>query len=86
MNVQGASTANSAHVIQWPCDLNANSLWNPIAATVGGYLFQNFNSAKCLDVQGASTANGAKLIQFTCSGASNQAFHFPYNPWPGPGR
>lgn len=74
MNVDGASKALNAAVIQWPCVGAVNEQW--IAVQEGGwYTFRSVNSGLCLDLPGASLATDTALDQWTCvAGASNQQF------------
>ncbi len=77
MNVQGASSANSAAIIQYPCGAYGNEYWE--AASVGGDYYLVFSWAhpdKCLNIQGASKANGGKLIQYSCGSYANEYIHF----------
>ncbi|WP_412752074.1 RICIN domain-containing protein [Krasilnikovia sp. M28-CT-15] len=76
MNVAGASTANGAAVVQWPCSRSAtNGLW--YRDEVAGYhVWRNGHSGKCLNVAGASKKNGAWLVQYTCGNYRNE--HWKY--------
>ena len=79
LNVQGASTANSAHIIQYTCVDNSDEMFETVpAARVNGtdyYQLVNQHSGKCLNIQGGSTANSARLIQYTCRiDATNEWF------------
>ncbi|WP_433041028.1 RICIN domain-containing protein [Dactylosporangium sp. CS-033363] len=82
LNVQGGSTANSAHVILFTCaaaSAGGNDWWLPIYAKREGiddyYLLKNMKSGKCLNIQGGSSTPGALVIQFTCDfNAQNEWF------------
>jgi hypothetical protein len=76
LDVSGASTANSAAAIQYPCSFADNQLVQLLNNATGGHSFKFKHSGKCLDVTGASTADGARFVQYTCNGQANQAFHF----------
>jgi hypothetical protein len=76
LDVSGASTANSAAAIQYPCSYADNQLVQLLNNATGGHSFKFKHSGKCLDVTGASTADGARFVQYTCNGQANQAFHF----------
>jgi hypothetical protein len=76
MNVSGASTANGAAVLQWPCSTSAtNNLWY-IDEVSGYHVWRNQRSNKCLNVSGASNSNGAWLVQYTCGNYSNEHFRY----------
>ncbi|MER5228282.1 RICIN domain-containing protein [Streptomyces flaveus] len=84
MNVKGASTLNSAAVIQYTCSYSAsNNLWHLDKVTnVGGldwYRIRNQRSDKCLNVPQASTAFDINLIQYTC-GAARRNDLFTWGP------
>jgi endoglucanase len=73
LNVQGASTVNSAKIIQYTCGGSTTyndqwylSLWD----CCDWYHIINRKSGKCLNVQGANPESGADLIQYTCTGAA----------------
>lgn len=73
MNVEQASQANGAHVIQYSC---AGSYWNnqwaiaPVGS--GWYWMYPRHSTGCLNVAGGSLNNNAKLIQYTCGYYTNE--------------
>ncbi|WP_433294978.1 RICIN domain-containing protein [Actinoplanes sp. CA-030573] len=80
LNVAGASTAQNAAIIQYPCNRDANAEWKTIfyvrAEDDAGivrdwYQLKNRNSGRCLTVKGASTANGTPLIQYDCNASAN---------------
>jgi triacylglycerol lipase len=77
MDISGASTSDSAQMIQY----SANNAWNQVFHLQydeqdGYYRIVNTVSEKCLDVQGDSTANDADIIQYTVkkSDTANQKF------------
>jgi pimeloyl-ACP methyl ester carboxylesterase len=77
MDISGASTSDSAQIIQY----SSNNAWNQVFHLQydeqdGYYRIVNSVSEKCLDVQGASTANDADIIQYTVkkSDTANQKF------------
>jgi len=72
LDVQGASPADGAPVIQWPCHGNGNQTWQLVAADGAFFRLVAQHSGKCLDVAGASLADGARVIQWTCHGLDNQ--------------
>jgi len=71
LDVNSASTASGAAIIQWPQNGGNNQQW-VITADGSYYEIANRNSGYALDVSGASTASGANVIQYPWSGANNQ--------------
>ncbi|GGN62322.1 hypothetical protein GCM10010112_20360 [Actinoplanes lobatus] len=80
LTVKGASTENSAAVIQYTCNNGDNEEWyteyTGIYVEWGWradyYRIINRKSGKCLTVKNASTSNSAQLLQYTCNGGTNQ--------------
>ncbi|MBW4722059.1 RICIN domain-containing protein [Saccharothrix obliqua] len=74
LNVQYASTADGAQIIQYDCGGSPNELWKLVPKAIG-YQVVNKNSGKCLNVEGG-VAQGRNLIQYTCSqgGATNDVW------------
>ena len=71
-DVNSASTAAGAPVIQYYQNGANNQQWQ-LAATSGGYYqLTNRNSNQVLDVNNASTANAAAIIQYPSNGGTNQ--------------
>ena len=65
LNVDGASTANAAAVIQYPFSSGqANALWTFVPTSGGYYQIKNVNSGKVLNVDGASAMKGASIVQW----------------------
>ena len=77
-NVQGASLADGAQVIQYPWSGTANERWLATVEPDGYYRFASLASNKCLNVAGGGNANGTPVIQFTCTttGAPNERWKF----------
>ena len=77
-NVQGASLADGAAVIQYPWSGTANERWLATVEPDGYYRFASLASNKCLNVAGGGNADGAPVIQYTCSttGAANERWKF----------
>ena len=72
LNVQGASTANSAKIVQYTCSATAtNDKFKLVPKGAGNYWIQGIGSGKCFNVQGNSTANSAAIIQYTCATSLN---------------
>jgi Ricin-type beta-trefoil lectin domain. len=76
LDVRGASTANSAPVIQYTCHLGHNQEWRLVHISGNYYELIARHSGKCLDVRGASRANSAPVIQYTCHRGANQQWGF----------
>jgi Glycosyl hydrolase family 76/Ricin-type beta-trefoil lectin domain-like len=74
VNVQAASGAPGAKVLQWPAQgiANGNDQWLPIHNANGTWSFYNRNSDLALSV--ASTATGSELIQAAQSNKPAQQF------------
>jgi len=85
VDVNGASTADNATIIQWPCHSNANQRFRLQAVTVAG-VTNTFNviathSNKCIVPAGSSTADNVGLVQLPCSTATVRVWRLPtYNP------
>lgn len=72
LDVNAASTANGANIIQWPQNGGNNQQWVITDNGGGYYKITNRNSGLALDVNGASTTNGAGIIQWPWNGGNNQ--------------
>jgi len=72
LDVNGASTASGAGIIQWPQNGGNNQQWVITNNGSGYYKITNRNSGDALDVNGASTTSGAGVIQWPWSGGNNQ--------------
>jgi len=70
--VSGASTVNSANVVQWTYSSTGatNDEWELRDIGAGYYRVINRNSGKDLVVQSASTANAAHVIQYAYGGTA----------------
>ncbi|WP_324792703.1 RICIN domain-containing protein [Streptomyces cyaneofuscatus] len=64
LGVDGMSTANSAHVVQFGDTGTADHLWRLVANGDGWYRIRNRHSGKVLGVDLMSTANSAHVVQF----------------------
>lgn len=64
LGVDGMSTANSAHVVQFGDTGTADHLWRLVANGDGWYRIRNQHSGKVLGVDLMSTANSAHVVQF----------------------
>lgn len=76
MDVQGASTADAAPIIQWRCHGYPNQRWTFREVGDNRWLVISDNSGKCLDVPWGSQDPGVQLIQYRCHGGTNQQFSF----------
>src|SRR5581483_10908943 len=80
MAVQGASTADSAAIVQWSFGSAQNDQWIPVDDANGYFTLYNRKSGKVLDVQGAGTSNGTPFDQYHWTGGNNQQFQFVNEP------
>ncbi|MGH7238311.1 MAG: RICIN domain-containing protein, partial [Candidatus Saccharimonadales bacterium] len=71
LDVNGASTADGAGIIQWQQNGGNNQQWT-ITANGSNYKITNRNSGLALDINGASKASGAGIIQWPWNGGNNQ--------------
>jgi hypothetical protein len=78
IGVDGASTADGAHVKQFDCDRAANQRWQVQSAGGSSVVFNlvNVNSAKCMGVDQGSDSPGADIRQFSCDSSANQRWAF----------
>jgi hypothetical protein len=74
LDVNGASTADGANLIQWARTNAANQQFQFADAGGGYYKVRARHSGKLLDVYSASTADGAQIVQWADNGGSNQQF------------
>ncbi len=75
LDVNGASTADGAAVIQWTCHAATNQQFTLRKVTYAGndphdYQLLARHSGKCVDVSGISTAPRAPVHQWTCNPVS----------------
>ncbi len=71
LDVSGASTANSAPVVQYAYSNGRNQLWNFIPTSNGYYQIRNANSGLDLNVSGARTDNTAPVVQYPYGNQGN---------------
>jgi hypothetical protein len=74
LDVNGASTADGASVIQWGRSDASNQQFQFVDAGGGYYKLRARHSGKVLDVYGKSTADGAQVVQWSDNGGTNQQF------------
>ncbi|MEV5713886.1 non-reducing end alpha-L-arabinofuranosidase family hydrolase [Amycolatopsis mediterranei] len=74
LDVNGASTADGANLIQWTRSNATNQQFQFVDAGGGNYKLRARHSGKLADVLGASTADGAAVVQWTDNGGANQQF------------
>jgi hypothetical protein len=67
LDVNGASSASGAAVIQYPCNYASNQQFTLHSVSSGKYEVVAVNSGLCVAPAGASTASGALLVQVACS-------------------
>jgi Ricin-type beta-trefoil lectin domain-like len=73
-DIEGASTANGARLIQWDDNGGHNQHFSMEPLDDGTFRFVAEHSGLVLDVEGASTAAGARIIQWPWHGGDNQRF------------
>lgn len=71
IDVNNDSTADSATILQWQDNGQADQQWFVRAAGNGFDTVTNVNSGKLLNIPGPTTANGTQLIQFHDDGNTN---------------
>jgi len=74
LEVEGASSADGASVIQSPASTATNQQWGLKYDGAGYFNLSNVGSSKMLDVPDESTADGVKLEQWKSTGGDNQAW------------
>jgi ricin-type beta-trefoil lectin protein/glycosyl hydrolase family 43 len=74
LEVQGASTADGASIVQNPPSSASNQQWGLKYDGAGFFRITNVASNKVLDVPDESTADGVKLKQWTNTDGDNQAW------------
>jgi chitinase len=74
VDINAASTANSAQVQQYACNGTAAQSFEVSDQGSGWYKILNTNSGKAIDIASASTANGATVQQFADNGTGAQRF------------
>jgi hypothetical protein len=72
LDVEGASLADGAPIIQWPWHGGANQQWRVEANGDGTVRLVSVHSGKVVDVTGISHADGAPVIQWPWNGGANQ--------------
>jgi len=75
VNVNGASLAAGASIIQWTCDSGANSEWTMVPQAGGPspqVLVVAKSSGLCLSVAGGSLADATPVVQYACTGVASQ--------------
>jgi hypothetical protein len=72
LDVEGASAADGARIIQWEPNGGANQRWRFEPVGQNRFRIVSVATGKVLDVQSASPANGAQLIQWPWNGGPNQ--------------
>ncbi|GMA16178.1 RICIN domain-containing protein [Deinococcus metallilatus] len=72
LDVQNASTANGASVMQWDYQGGTNQQWTLQATDSGYFKLVARHSGKALEVYGWATANGSRVGQWGYGGGTNQ--------------
>lgn len=73
LDVEGASRADRARLIQYRCHNGANQKFQIMNAGGGRVAIKTFAN-KYFDVEGASQADRAQIIQYRWNGGANQRF------------
>lgn len=76
LDIEGASQASGARLIQYQRTGGANQRFAVLAGPGGTIALAATHSGLCLTVQDASTQSGAALIQASCAFAPHQLFNF----------
>ncbi|MER7281012.1 pectinesterase family protein [Dactylosporangium sp. NPDC000244] len=76
VDVAGASSANSALLVQIACNSAATDQQFTVIAQGSAFNLVNTNSGKCVDVPYSSTTTGTQLWQYTCGVSTNQQWTF----------
>jgi pectinesterase len=79
IDVTGASTANSALLVQVACNTGAaDQGWKAVLQSSGQYNLVNANSTRCIDVPGSAATSGLQLQQYGCGAGTktNQLWTF----------
>ncbi|GIH16805.1 pectinesterase family protein [Rugosimonospora africana] len=76
VDVTGASTGNSALLIQTACNSAATDQQFTAVTQGSAFKLVNTNSGKCVDVPSATTTSGTQLWQYTCGTSTNQQWTF----------
>jgi hypothetical protein len=79
LGVDGMSTADSAHVVQFADNGTADHLWQLVDNGDGWYRVRNRNSGKVLGVDGMSTADSAHVVQFADNGTADHLWQLVDN-------
>ncbi|MEV6875339.1 non-reducing end alpha-L-arabinofuranosidase family hydrolase [Amycolatopsis sp. NPDC051128] len=74
LDVNGASTADGANVVQWTRTNATNQQFQFVDSGGGYYRLKARHSGKVIDVSNWSTADGAAIHQWTDGNAANQQF------------
>jgi DNA-binding beta-propeller fold protein YncE len=76
LDVEGASQADGANIIQWTCHGGGNQsvFFRLLTPTTDTYTLEFQHSGKCLSAAGGSQTPGTNLVQSTCTGVASQQF------------
>lgn len=75
LDVDGASMANHAPIIQAPCHGRDNQLFRISVDSSGAYEIRAVHSDKCLDVPDGRTTPRLRIQQYQCHGGDMQRFY-----------
>uniref|UniRef100_UPI00036D779F RICIN domain-containing protein n=1 Tax=Catelliglobosispora koreensis TaxID=129052 RepID=UPI00036D779F len=71
-DVNAASTADNAAVIQWSATGGSNQKWQAVDAGSGYVYLKAVHSGKCMAATGGSTSDGAAIVQVPCTNQNSQ--------------
>ncbi len=78
VDVNGASTADNATIIQWTCHTNTNQRIRLVPVTISGtdktFSLQPVHSGKCVAPAAGSASAGTGLVQLPCSSATSRVW------------
>jgi hypothetical protein len=82
LDMDGGSSANGAHVIQYPCSSSDQAqYWLPQATNISGYFnYVNVESGTCMTVSADSQSSGALIQGWSCATAGSDHSYFWSNP------
>ena len=80
LDVQGASRADGASVIGWPCGAGKNQQWRLFGRSAEAVRFVVRHSRKALDVAASAVTDGANLVQWASQEQGSQRYRVQILP------
>ncbi len=78
IDVNGASTADNATIIQWTCHSNTNQRWRLVpVGTDKTFNIVSVSSGKCIVPSGGGSGANVGLVQLPCSTATSRVWRLP---------